>query len=186
MTNQRKPCPPAWLVRRYYDYDAETGELLYRVNCGTRGKRGSVVGTSRVDGYKQCSLEGTIYLLHTLVWVHQTGEAVPKGMQMDHVNHNRADNRLANLRCVTPVENYRNTSARRNASGHRGVVWSSRKGMWRAYITTRGKRSWLGMHRNIEDAIAARLAAEVELGFHPNHGLTANEVAANVVASDDV
>lgn len=178
MTHKRKESPPQWLVQRYYDYDVGTGELIYRVNAGTRGKRGNRVGTLRKDGYLQASLEGVIYLVHVLVWIHQNGGPIEPGMQLDHVDHDRQHNRMENLRCIPQAHNYRNTSARHNQSGHRGVVWSKRKQRWRAYITTSGKRRWLGMYAKMEDAVSARTNAEKELGFHPNHGLSAKVIAA--------
>ncbi len=92
---------------------------------------------------------------------------------VDHVNHDRTDNRLSNLRSVTHAENGLNLSmSKANKSGHCGI--RERKGVkgstWQAFIRSGNKQIHLGSFKALDKAIAARKAAEVKLGFHKNHG----------------
>lgn len=88
---------------------------------------------------------------------------------IDHVNGNRADNRIANLREVTVSENNRNRfMPATNASGRVGV--RKRDGSWVAFISDQGKKRHIGAFKCFEDAVAARQLAEQQLGYHQQHG----------------
>jgi len=93
--------------------------------------------------------------------------------QVDHINHDRLDNRLSNLRSVTQAENGRNRSmSKANKSGHCGIreYKGRRASTWQAMIRNDNKQIHLGTFKTLAKAIAVRKAAEVELGFHKNHG----------------
>ncbi len=93
--------------------------------------------------------------------------------EIDHIDHDRCNNRWENLREVTHRENSMNTSMRSdNTSGAMGVSFAKREQKYNAYIHVDGKRKSLGYFEDINDAIAARVAAEVEFGYHVNHGIT--------------
>jgi hypothetical protein len=89
---------------------------------------------------------------------------------IDHINGNRRDNRIANLRAVDRRENMRNARLRsNNTSGIVGVTFSRDRKKWVAQIND-GKVRSLGRFDKFEDAVEARKAAERRAGFHPNHG----------------
>lgn len=96
--------------------------------------------------------------------MHRVLMQTPDGLDTDHINRNRLDNRRGNLRCVDRAQNNYNTAIWvNNTSGHKGVSWNKRTKSWRAYIGgggSMGSRRELGHFKNIEDAVAARLAAE--------------------------
>jgi len=143
-------------VRELFDYDPETGNLVWK----KRGKAvqvGKAAGSVNSRGYLNVSVKGRIYLGHRLVWLYHHGQWPEV---IDHINHNKLDNRIENLRDVGSVEN------NRNMAGVKGVCFDNTKGKWKAYI----QRKHLGSFENQEDAIAARRAALVEYGFHSNHG----------------
>lgn len=95
---------------------------------------------------------------------------IPNGMQIDHINHIRNDNRLENLRLVTNAENQMNNSIRSNSkTGIAGVTISKSKPFYIARITHNKKREYLGQFDNLEGAIKARKEAEIKYGFHENH-----------------
>jgi len=97
--------------------------------------------------------------------------AIPEGMLIDHIDHNRTNNRQINLRLVTRTESNRNVSKRRtNTSGVTGVSWYKRKKKWCAEISVRGERISLGYFNKKQAAIAVRKAAEKQYEYHPNHG----------------
>ena len=90
---------------------------------------------------------------------------------IDHINGNGLDNRIQNLRSVTHQQNMKNQKVRSDSSsGCPGVSFSSRDNKWRAYIATPDGVVSLGYFERKEDAVIARSKAEIEFGYHRNHG----------------
>ena len=82
---------------------------------------------------------------------------------VDHINHNKADNRKSNLRLVTSSQNQMNRDkSRQNTSGIRGVYWHKKHKKWQANLQINGKLIYLGLYSNKEDAINARKQAELK------------------------
>ena len=99
------------------------------------------------------------------------------GMVIDHINHDRHDNRAKNIRLVSKHLNAINTKlSRRNQSGYKGVR-KSKSGKWIAYIFFNRKQIHLGTYENIEDAVYARKKAEDKY-FHPVYEKEALEQSA--------
>lgn len=104
-------------------------------------------------GYIQIMINGRNYTAHRLAWLYEYGE-FPEGM-IDHVNRDRTDNRIANLRTATGTQNLAN--ARRsstNTSGFKGVSYCRRTGKYEAYVHINGKKKYLGMYVTAEEAHA--------------------------------
>ena len=96
---------------------------------------------------------------------------IPDGMQIDHINHTRNDNRIENLRLVSNSSNSKNRRIlKRNTSGFNGVYFSNTFKRWIAEAMFNGVNYNLGKYKNKEEAIKARRRANVKLGFHENHG----------------
>jgi len=122
---------------------------------------------SHREGYLRIRIFDKAYLAHRLVWLYHKG-AWPTG-EVDHINGNRSDNRIENLRDVPKIENARNRRpSAANTSGITGVHRVGKK--WRARICVNGKCISLGNFDTIEDAAAARAVANERFGFHENHG----------------
>lgn len=161
-------------IHEYLRYEPETGILFWTVNRGNRFKAGTEAGTvftDRTSGkqYIRINTLGRLHRAHTLAFVLMTG-SVPKH-QVDHINGNGRDNRWSNLRDVSQTDNTRNKRIpRNNTSGSVGVAFSKTSKKWRAYIYVDRKLVHLGYFVNKEDAISRRKGAEVEYGFHGNHG----------------
>lgn len=156
-------------------YEAETGELFWLQRDSTQRRwnsrwAGKPAFTALCgNGYRQGHLFGEKVLAHRVAWAIHYGEWPNI---IDHINGVRADNRICNLRNVSAAENNLNLAIRReNTSGVIGVRWT--KGAWQASITVAGNRKYLGRFSDLSDALAARKLAEVDLGFHPNHGRAA-------------
>ena len=99
------------------------------------------------------------------------GKFPPKSLEIDHINQNRLDNRIENLRVVTKSINLQNQKlSSNNTSGHIGVCWIKDANKWRAAIGVDGKLIYLGNYARIEDAIAVRKQAEKHHDFSPLHG----------------
>ena len=119
--------------------------------------------------YLKVSILGKSILLHRLVWALANNEW-PTG-EIDHINGDRLDNRLENLRNVTPAENRRNMARRSdNTSGCSGVIWDKAKRKWVVQITRDGRRSQLGSFHRYEHAVAHRRAEQSRVGFSERHG----------------
>lgn len=149
--------------------DLDEGRFYWRVKI--RGIRiGMQAGSFDAHGYGQVKVDGVLYKEHRLVWFYVTG-TWPKD-QIDHANHDRRDNRFANLREVNNMANHLNRPMQSsNTSGFVGVSFCPRTKCFEAYITVNKKRIGLGMHKTVEAAASARAAANELYGFHPNHGV---------------
>ena len=150
-------------------YNPKTGIFTWNKTKSNRIKIGDECGSITSLGYKITKIKGKYYSLHRLSWLYMYGE-FPDGI-IDHINQNRGDNRISNLRCITRAENNKNrTLQSNNKSGVNGVHWISTAKRWAAVINIEGKRIGLGWYRNKEDAIQARKEANLKYGFSPNHG----------------
>lgn len=99
----------------------------------------------------------------TVIFLHREIAGDPQGMQVDHINGDKLDDRRANLRVCTPMQNAWNMGMNsRNTSGHTGVNWIKTSRRWRVEIMANGKKKHLGCFpENMkEDAIRVRLEAE--------------------------
>ena len=151
-------------------YDPRTGLLHWRIGHNNQVKEGSRAGSfdKRIK-YIRVRINREFYLAHRVIWLMIYGEWPPN--EIDHINHVKHDNRLANLRCANRTDNCKNALTRKdNISGITGVNWHKREKKWRAYISNKGKQINLGLFINIEDAKQARKSAESKYNFHPNHG----------------
>ena len=151
------------LLRSLFLYDPVTGRLHHKANR-RRVKVGSYAdSTRRADGYRQVALrlDGKQYQLkaHRVAWILAHG-AIPDGLQVDHINGIRDDNRLCNLRLVTQRENDQN---RRKA---RGYSWNKGCSKWEAYIRVDGVLRHLGLFPTEAAARAAYLKAKAR--YHPS------------------
>ncbi|ARC38619.1 HNH endonuclease [Paracoccus yeei] len=124
---------------------------------------------NRSDGYLSGSIFDKRFLAHRVVWAMKYGEW-PKD-QIDHINGNRSDNRISNLRDVPNIENGKNLGLpSNNTSGVRGVYFSTLRKKWVVQIGSHEKRKTIGSFHDFEDAVAARRKAEKQFGYHSNHG----------------
>lgn len=179
MAKRQLPSPE--VLRQLVRYDALTGKLFWLERKGgtradavfnTRFAGREAITGSTTDGYRQGKIIGYSVRAHRLAWAIAHGEW-PQ-FQIDHLNGNRSDNRLANLRQVTNAENMQNQfRSPRNTSGATGVRKCARTGKWRAEIKTSGKRHSLGYFEDFGAAVAARKDAERRFGFSARHGAVA-------------
>lgn len=125
---------------------------------------------NRISGYVEISVMGVSDYAHRWAWLYVNGD-IPS-FDIDHINHNRADNRFCNLRHATDSENQQNQKlSKANSSGTTGVSWSARRSAWIVQAMYCGKSVYGGQFQCIEQAKAKRELLNKELGFHQNHGL---------------
>lgn len=133
-------------VRQHLDYDPLTGIFT---RCGT-----GVLAGCDSEGYVSISLYNRKYCAHRLAWLYVYGEWPTK--QLDHINMDRSDNRIGNLREATTAQNSQNARCRiDNVSGVKGVAWDRSKGKWQVNIASQGIRHFIGRFDNLDDAAAA-------------------------------
>ena len=144
------------------EFRYENGKLYYKqVRPGRSIYKPA--GYIRPDLYIAVRLKGQIYLAHRVVWCLHYGYWPTE--LIDHINGIRHDNRIENLREVTVAKNRLNVRQARNDSGVVGVTWAKKERNWRASININGKGVNLGHFSNLNDAIAARKAAELEHNY---------------------
>jgi len=151
-------------------YNQDTGAFTWNEKISRKVVVGKEAGSlNRNLGYIYISIEGVRYLAHRLAWLYTSG-AWPK-RQIDHIDHNRENNSIYNLRDVSHQENSMNQKMRiSNTSGYIGVMMEKRRGLWRSEICVNGKGIFLGYFTNKQDAVDARRSAQLRHGFHANHG----------------
>lgn len=148
-------------------YNPVTGSLEHKLNT-LRAIAGQSAYCTYVNGYSGVSVGNQLYLAHRLIWFMQTG-IWP--VVVDHINHNRKDNRWCNLRSVSPADNVKNCSLSKNNSlGVQGVRLLP-SGNYQAYIMVNYKQINLGCYPTLMAAASARLQGENTYNFHENHGL---------------
>lgn len=169
------------VMRTLLLYEPETGELywlprpreMFSSDGAFKGWNTNHAGrpaltTTLNSGYRQGGILKKNFV------AHRVGFALFYGYwpdQVDHINGNRSDNRIVNLRAVSGLENNRNTKRyKNNTSGVLGVSWHKPDCRWRAHIKLPSGHITLGNFKDKNDAIAARKAAEKQYGFHQNHG----------------
>ena len=154
-----RPELTAEYLRSILHYDPETGIFTWKVGSANQVKVGDVAGSQNGSGYLLIQLQSRRYQAHRLAWLYMNGEW-PK-LDIDHINRIRTDNRISNLRAVTNKQNHQNRSKpSNNTSGHPGIDWYKRDSKWRAKIMHNYKLIHLGYFSILEEAIAARKAAE--------------------------
>lgn len=156
-------------LKEILHYEPSTGGFTWKINTKGGARIGKKAGGIKNDGYWHIKIRQKVYGAHRLTWLYMTGKW-PED-QMDHINHNRSDNRWVNLRSVTRSENCRNKPMLKNhASGIFGVCWNKTTQKWYAHITEGRKAIYLISTPDKFEAICARKSAENKYGYHENHG----------------
>lgn len=159
--------PPPIDFRTVFTYDYERG-LLIRITTGRPAgvKFPTNKAAHKIYGYVKHG--GKEYAAHRVVWAVVHG-AWPE-TSLDHIDHDRRNNRIENLRLAPAGENQRNLSQYRNNTSGRTGVEQVVSGRFRARIGYKNRRICLGTYDTLEEAVAVHEAVLAVLGFHPNHG----------------
>ncbi len=154
-------------IKSLFSYDDETGILFWAVDKGT-AKSGDGVGAVNSHGYLVTKIDGRMEIVHRLIWEINTGE-IPD--QIDHIDGDRTNNRMSNIRNVPHITNGRNQKKSEiNTSGFSGVYWGKDRLLWGVRISNGGKRIRVGRFSTLLDAVSARIGAKRKYGYHENHG----------------
>lgn len=153
-------------LKAIMEYECESGRLLWKVRRNSRNgkvKPGAEVGSLTKTGYKEAAVCGYRTYVHRLAWALHYGAWPAKNI--DHIDGDKLNNRIANLRDCAQAVNVENIRKVRsdNTSGYTGVLWRADKKRWCAVIQVGGKRKRLGGYDTPEQAHEAYLAAKREL-----------------------
>lgn len=155
-------------LKHILSYDEYTGIFKWNISPSKRVNVGDIAGSCDEYGYCRIRYKYKNYKAHRLAWLYMYGE-YPKFV--DHINRNRMDNSISNLRSVTISENNRNKSKNINcAHGVTGVYFSEHHQKWKPTIGVDGKTINLGYYSSFDDAVAIRKNAEIIYGFSDTHG----------------
>ena len=131
-------------IKYLLSYNSESGQLTRRVSV--KGHHaGTVIGTPTEKGYLVAYVDGKSYRVHHLVWFYHHGNFAD---ELDHINRDRSDNRIENLRPCTHSQNLGNSRAR--VHKYKGVTFCKTTQKWRAQLN-----GHLGRFDTIEEAALA-------------------------------
>ena len=124
------------------DYNPETGVFRWkRDGRGCFKRAGAEAGGARPDGYKSIRVLGRQWLCHRLAWVMTHGEEPPR--VIDHINRDKSDNRIENLRSGVGGVNEINSKAPKDSPfGISGVRAACKPGHYQAYTNSGGFKSF--------------------------------------------
>lgn len=155
--------PSAELVRKMFDYDPDTGLFTWKkYPYVSHTNAGKIVGNKTQHGYRRVGISGRYYFSHRLIWVHHHGSD-PNGI-IDHINGDRSDNRISNLRAVDYTLNSINQKMQsNNKSGFKNVHLEH--GKWTARIKFKGVIHSLGYFQSAAEAWEVARAKRLEFGY---------------------
>jgi hypothetical protein len=156
-----RPIISAEHARSLFSYAPETGVIVRKNGLGNAS-----AGYVQKNGYRYINIRGVGLLrAHRLAWLLFYGEW--PALFVDHINGDRADNRLENLRLVTPTHSAQNKRRATSTSltGLLGVATDKARGRFMARITVDGVRKFIGAYKTPEEAHAAYVEAKRRL--HP-------------------
>lgn len=144
------------------EYDPITGLFIWRETRGSNAIKGSVAGNKSPSGYMDIKVGGSTYRQHRLAWLYIYG-VWPTDM-IDHIDRDKTNNRISNLRDVPRSVNALNSKIRSdNTSGYKGV--SKLDNGYISQLSHNGEVMYLGLYLDINEAVAVREAKVKELGI---------------------
>jgi len=152
-------------LKEVLQYNGESGAF-------SRVSRNGRLGTICVQGYLVIQIDGVIYKAHRLAWLYTYGDWPRE--QIDHIDRDRMNNKILNLRDATAKDNSQNrTMSKNNKSGVNGVYWNKKMGKWHAQIRGETGNEHIGYFGNLIEAREARVAVQTDRGYSPLHGQAA-------------
>jgi len=162
---ENRPLPPLEVLKEHFDYNPDTGIIIWKKPTNQRIKVGAEAGHEKPHKnhslvYRRIRFNHSNYQAHRLAYYMYHG-IDPRNNEIDHKDRNGLNNKINNLRLATRSDNCKNRSmAENNTSGVTGVYWHIRRRKWAAQIKWNGKQKHIGYFVNKEDAKQVRKEAE--------------------------
>jgi hypothetical protein len=152
-----------------YLFEYKDGHLYWKDTPRRHATKGKKAGRQTPNGYITVEIDGTPYQEHRLIWSYHNGDA---DMMIDHIDGNRSNNKIENLRLCTRVQNSHNRKrCSRNTTGVKGIRVRPDNGKYEVRITVNKKRFVFGSYRDLELAELVMVMAREKLhGEFANHG----------------
>lgn len=144
------------LLTKLFDYNPENGLFICKTPISNKVDKGDIAGWISNTNYRMIQIHGKRYVAHRLAWFYVYGKWPVN--QLDHINGDRQDNRINNLREVTNAQNSRwKPKNKNNKAGYKGVCFNkkSKKHPYQAFITFERKNYYLGKFKTPEQAAFA-------------------------------
>lgn len=154
---RKRQLPRQEVLHLLFDYDPATGVFVWKMGrCA-----GRIAGFINAHGYTYIGVDGAYYYAHRLAYVYIHGDVLDNKTDIDHINRNRSDNRITNLRTATRSQNCANSENRKKKDGlPRGVYRDGSR--YRAAIRVNRRRIHLGNYCTSEEAKNAYSVATQE------------------------
>jgi hypothetical protein len=134
------------VMSEFLQYNKDEGSFIWKKSPCNKIKVGSAAGSVAKDGYLRVIFRRRQYQLHRVVWLFEKG-AWPK-YEIDHIDGNRSNNHISNLRDVTHsvnLQNKKSVNKSNRSSGLLGVSWNKSVAKWQASICLNGSAKYLGV-----------------------------------------
>lgn len=147
----------------YYDPSSPSGLRWKKdVKFGTI-KAGSQAGTMTNPGYWQLKFKGNFYMAHRVIWELHHG-SIPDSLHLDHIDRDKANNKIENLRIASNSQNGANKVLQsNNVTGAKGVYWNSKNKKWISNIVDKRKTLYLGSFDDFIEAAKEYDAAAIRI-----------------------
>ena len=156
-----KPLPPIEELRKLLYYEPDTGLFTWKVNFRGPVKAGGVAGSLKHSGYIYIKINQGFFRAHRLAWAFFYDQD-PGSMQIDHIDQNKSNNKIINLRLANHALNNAYAGPQKNNKlGVKGVYYV--EGKFVACIKKNKKKYHLGSYDTIEEASNVYWAAAEEL-----------------------
>jgi hypothetical protein len=150
------------LIQELFYYD--NGFLFNKVKRSSNAMPNTMAGTLPNNSeYRRVSISNKVYLEHRIIWIYFNG-LIPKGMFIDHINQNKKDNKIENLRLCTRSQNQYNRGAyKNNTSGYKGVSFNKSLQKYSAQMRVNDVKKHLGYFDTVELAKQAYDLKAIEI-----------------------
>jgi hypothetical protein len=154
-------------LRNLFKYS--NGKLFWKERPGRYVKAGTQAGCVYNNGYCVVTINNKRYGLHRIIFMMHHGY-FPN--EIDHIDGNKANNNIDNLRAATRQQNKNNTGIIvSNTSGYKNVSWNKKTQKWKVELRVNEKKKHLGIFKDLELAdLVATMAREKYHGEYANHG----------------
>ena len=149
-------------------FELKYGQLFRKKSVSNNTKIGDKVGAFTAQGYVKVKIKGKLHSAHHIVYKMVNNK---EAVLLDHIDGNKANNNIENLREVTPSQNAINAKKIANKSGCKNVIWQKSRQNWLVKLHLNGKQKYIGEFKDVE--LADLVATEARNKFHKeyaNHG----------------